>query len=103
MFTVVGEALLDLIEDTPQSTVASPGGSPCNVAVALGNWGSPKAVPALAVALNDEESLVRGHAVWALGRIGSERATQALSSRLEAESDRWVREEIALALEAATA
>ncbi|HVG44855.1 MAG TPA: tRNA epoxyqueuosine(34) reductase QueG, partial [Longimicrobium sp.] len=42
-----------------------------NVAVALGNWGSPEAVPALAVALNDEEALVRGHAAWALGRIGT--------------------------------
>ncbi|HEX6749435.1 MAG TPA: tRNA epoxyqueuosine(34) reductase QueG [Longimicrobium sp.] len=74
-----------------------------NVAVALGNWGAPEAVPALAIALNDEEPLVRGHAAWALGRIGSEGATQALSSRLEAESDTWVREEIALALEAVTA
>jgi epoxyqueuosine reductase len=49
-----------------------------NVAVALGNWRSPEAVTALAVALNDEEPLVRGHAAWALGRTGTEAARQAL-------------------------
>ena len=38
-----------------------------NVAVALGNWGSPEAVPLLAAALHDEEPLIRGHAAWALG------------------------------------
>jgi len=41
-----------------------------NVAVALGNWSSPEAVPALVRALEDAEPLVRGHAAWALGRIG---------------------------------
>src|SRR5690554_5371950 len=40
-----------------------------NVAVALGNWGSPRAVPVLTGALSDGEPLVRGHAAWALGRI----------------------------------
>jgi epoxyqueuosine reductase len=70
-----------------------------NVAVALGNWGSPEAVPALAIALNDEEPLVRGHAAWALGRIGTEAARQALAGRAEVEGDAWVREEIAAALE----
>jgi epoxyqueuosine reductase len=69
-----------------------------NVAVALGNWRAPEAVPALAVALNDEEPLVRGHAAWALGRIGTEAARQALRGREEAEEDAWVREEIAAAL-----
>jgi len=65
-----------------------------NVAVALGNWGSPEAVPALAAALNDEEPLVRGHAAWALGRIGTEAARQALAGRVEVEEVAWVREEI---------
>ncbi|HEX2210366.1 MAG TPA: HEAT repeat domain-containing protein, partial [Longimicrobium sp.] len=69
-----------------------------NVAVALGNWGAPEAVPALAVALNDEEPLVRGHAAWALGRIGTEAARQALRGREEVEGDAWVREEIESAL-----
>jgi epoxyqueuosine reductase len=72
-----------------------------NVAVALGNWGSPDAVPALAAALNDEEPLVRGHAAWALGQVGTAGAVQALSSRVEVETDEWVREEISLALESA--
>jgi epoxyqueuosine reductase len=69
-----------------------------NVAVALGNWGSPEAVPALAMALKDEEPLVRGHAAWALGRIGTEAARQALRGREEMEEYAWVREEIAEAL-----
>ncbi len=72
-----------------------------NVAVALGNWGSSDAVPALSIALNDHEPLVRGHAAWALGRIRTRDATRFLSARLEAEPDGWVREEIALALDAA--
>ncbi len=70
-----------------------------NVAVALGNWGSPEAVPALAIALNDEEPLVRGHAAWALGRIVTEAARQALFGRAEVEENAWVREEIAAALD----
>ena len=69
-----------------------------NVAVALGNWGSPEAVPVVAAALADEEPLVRGHAAWALGRIGTEGARQALRGRAEVEEDAWVREEIELAL-----
>ena len=41
----------------------------------------------LAVALNDEASLVRGHAVWAPGRPG-QLARQALAGQLEVEKDR---------------
>jgi epoxyqueuosine reductase len=42
-----------------------------NVCVALGNRGDAAAVPALARTLADEpESLVRGHAAWALGEVG---------------------------------
>jgi epoxyqueuosine reductase len=40
-----------------------------NVAVALGNRGDARAVPALQKALADPEPLVRDHAAWALGRI----------------------------------
>jgi epoxyqueuosine reductase len=69
-----------------------------NVAVALGNWGSAEAVPALACALDDEEPLVRGHAAWALGRIGGQEAQ--LAGRLAAEPDEWVRGELRRALEA---
>jgi epoxyqueuosine reductase len=70
-----------------------------NVAVALGNWGSERAVPALTRALGDTEPLVRGHAAWALGRVGSETARAALTARLAVETDGFVREELELALE----
>ncbi len=69
-----------------------------NVCVALGNLGDPTSVPALAEALGDDEPLVRGHAAWALGRIGGDEARRALTDRRSLESDRWVREEIDLAL-----
>lgn len=39
MFSVVGEALVDLIEEAPGHPVAYPGGSPANVAVALARLG----------------------------------------------------------------
>ena len=67
-----------------------------NVAVALGNWGAPEAVPALVRALSDPEPLVRGHAAWALGRIGTAEARAALEARAGVESDAYVREEIGL-------
>ena len=69
-----------------------------NVAVALGNWGSDEAVPPLLEALSDSEPLVRGHAAWALGEIGSPSASAALIRRLDVEDDSWVREELELAL-----
>ena len=40
-----------------------------NVAIALGNWGSPDALPALRRALQDPEPLIKEHAAWAIGRI----------------------------------
>jgi epoxyqueuosine reductase len=69
-----------------------------NVAVALGNWGSPEAVPVLTSALDDHQPLIRGHAAWALGRISSEGAVQVLRRRLDVEEDPWVREELELAV-----
>ncbi len=69
-----------------------------NAAVALGNIGDPAAVPALIRALNDPEALVRGHAAWALGRIGGENAMSALGERSCREEDDWVHQEISLAL-----
>ncbi|HYT34014.1 MAG TPA: tRNA epoxyqueuosine(34) reductase QueG [Ktedonobacteraceae bacterium] len=69
-----------------------------NVCVALGNCGDRQAVPALIGALNDEESLVRGHAAWALGRIGGEEAKQALELALLAEEDQEAQKEIQCAL-----
>jgi len=40
-----------------------------NVCVAIGNWGSPEAMPALEAARDDHEELIREHAAWALERI----------------------------------
>jgi epoxyqueuosine reductase len=69
-----------------------------NVAVALGNWGAPEAVPALVARLDDPSPLVRGHVAWALGRVPTVAARAALEHRQAAEMDAWVREEIAAAL-----
>jgi len=65
-----------------------------NVCVALGNSGDRQAVPALIGALHDDEPLVRGHAAWALGRLGGEQARQALQDALADECDEEVRKEI---------
>jgi hypothetical protein len=55
-------------------------------------------VPALIRALEDKEPLVRGHAAWALARIGTAAARAAMASRLGHENDTFVREELELAL-----
>ena len=65
-----------------------------NVAVALGNLRSVEALPALIQALDDEEPLVRGHAAWALGQIGSRSAIEPLQQRARLESDPEVSDEI---------
>lgn len=70
-----------------------------NVAVALGNTRNPDAVAPLALALSDPEPLVRGHAAWALGRIATLGARQALERRLGLEQDAQVLEEIRWALD----
>ncbi len=69
-----------------------------NAAVALGNWGDERAVPALAQALADVEPLVRGHAAWALGRIGGPAARKALEKARQRELDTYVQHEIHLVL-----
>jgi epoxyqueuosine reductase len=66
-----------------------------NVCVALGNAVDPAAVEPLAEALRTEtEPLVRGHAAWALGRLG---AGRPLAEALRTETDPYVQEEIELA------
>lgn len=65
-----------------------------NVAVALGNIKSYEAIPALIRALDDTEALVRGHAAWALGQIGSREASEALQRRLATEQDNEARSEM---------
>ncbi len=70
-----------------------------NVCVALGNSGDPQAVPALIRALHDDEPLIRGHAAWALGRIGGEEAKRALHEALASEEDKEISNEIRCALD----
>ncbi len=71
-----------------------------NVAVALGNSGDRRAVPALIMTLNDTEVLVRGHAAWALGQLGGPEAETALRRASDTETDPYVLEEITLAITA---
>ncbi|MEX1257803.1 MAG: tRNA epoxyqueuosine(34) reductase QueG [Gemmatimonadota bacterium] len=69
-----------------------------NIAVALGNWGAEDVVPPLTDALADPHPLVRGHAAWALGQVGSPSARVALGAHLAHEGDDWVRSELLAAL-----
>ncbi len=70
-----------------------------NVAVALGNSGDRRVVSALVDALDHPEPLVRGHAAWALGRLGQPKAREPLQRRLAAEEVEEVKEEIRWALD----
>jgi epoxyqueuosine reductase len=70
-----------------------------NACVALGNVADRSSVPALTAALDDPEPLVRGHAAWALGRLGGRAARAALEGALSRETDAEVRDECALALQ----
>jgi epoxyqueuosine reductase len=79
-----------------------------NVCVAMGNWLAGEELPplqtgaeaeiVLIAALSDPEALVRGHAAWALGRVGSAAARAALSARASLGPDDSVRSELAAAL-----
>ncbi len=69
-----------------------------NVCVALGNWGAAEAVPVLVRALADSEALVRAHAAWALGRVGTGEARESLLGTPKEEEHGWVRQEIADAI-----
>lgn len=67
-----------------------------NAAIALGNIGTERDIPMLARALSDDdEAIVRGHAAWALGRLG---AVTELRLCQATERDAYVLEEIAAAL-----
>ena len=112
-----GPELVELMGLTEEAFSARFSGSPIkrakrrgllrNVAVALGNWGSREAVPALSRALDDPEPLIRGHAAWALGQIlarvgipgdGGFEVAEALLFRLHVEEDPWVEAELEVAL-----
>ncbi len=67
-----------------------------SVCVALGNWGSEEATPVLSRALRDPAPVVRAHAVWALGRIGTKKARRLLREHGKTERSELVRAEPAL-------
>jgi epoxyqueuosine reductase len=70
-----------------------------NAAVAAGNSGDPRLVPPLVEALRAHPSgLVRGHAAWALGRLGGDAARSELRRATAADPDAQVRREAELAL-----
>ena len=76
-----------------------------NVAVALGNVGGAGDLAGASEALGDRSALVRGHAAWAVGRLGARHssvraaARAALSARLTVEGDATAREELRAALD----
>jgi epoxyqueuosine reductase len=70
-----------------------------NVAIALGNGAQAVSIPALGHALrHDPEPLVRAHAAWALGQMGSTQAIALLRQATHTETDRTVLDEIQAAL-----
>jgi epoxyqueuosine reductase len=101
--------LIDMLRMSRESFLAATKGSAIrrarypgfvrNVCVALGNSGDAAAVQPLIDALEHDEPLVRGHAGWALARLGAGYAAGALSSRLQRENDEMVRDELTWALE----
>jgi len=65
-----------------------------NVLYAIGNSGDPALAPAASARLEDDSPLVRGAAVWALGRLLPHPDLQALAgARAGAETDPGVRAE----------
>lgn len=70
-----------------------------NAAVALGNIGTDEDIPLLIRTVTDhDEPLVRGHAAWALGRLGGNRARCTLDGVRLRDGQPSVREEAEAAL-----
>jgi epoxyqueuosine reductase len=73
-----------------------------NACVAAGNWGnetaastgSGQATPLLITLLTDPEPIIRGHAAWALHKIGNAAGKTAVAQALLTESDDRVRQEM---------
>ncbi len=66
-----------------------------NACVAAGNWGDQEAAPALIELLTDQSPLVRGHAAWALLKIGGADIERAIAAALRYEPEPTVRQEMA--------
>jgi epoxyqueuosine reductase len=69
-----------------------------NAVVALGNLGDRSGLDVLEEALKHPSAVIRGHAAWAVGRIGGQRAREMLKKSLDRERDEYVKEEITAAL-----
>jgi epoxyqueuosine reductase len=65
-----------------------------NACIVLGNRGEPAAVGPLGRALGDSDPVVRGHAAWALGRIGGSVAHRLLEQAERNEADAEARAEV---------
>lgn len=64
-----------------------------NACVAAGNSGDETLVPVLDKLLNDEEPLIRGHAVWALEKLGSNGIRVRIERMAQNDPDEQVRQE----------
>lgn len=70
-----------------------------NAAIALGNARDDRAIPVLIeTSTRHDEPLVRGHAIWALGRFDDNGARMALEAAWQTETNSYVRQEITNAL-----
>ncbi len=97
--------LIDLIQITDATFRQRFKGSPIkrikrrgllrNVAVALGNSGNPQAIPPLIKVLDDDEPLIRAHAVWALGELAGGEILPVIRKKLNDENEDIVRVELA--------
>ena len=72
-----------------------------NVLVAVGNWGSERALPSLAAYVGHFDWLLRLHAGWALGRMAGAGATAVLDEAIRTEQNREVLAELQMARAAA--
>lgn len=64
-----------------------------NVVIAVGNSGMPELVPSVLARLDDAAPVVRGAAIWALGRLSPERWDLEKGARFGREADAVVRGE----------
>ncbi|GAV21349.1 epoxyqueuosine reductase [Mariprofundus micogutta] len=73
-----------------------------NVCIAMGNSGDTRFISDLVAVLNDEEPLIRGHAVWALAQLADDENCHDISALLEClqkeEKEVMVHEEITHAI-----
>lgn len=65
-----------------------------NVLVAIGNWGDESAFDSVLRLLDDQDALVRQHAVWALAQINSSQAKPFLTKFKKQETDNEILAEL---------